>query len=189
MPYKFRLQLNNGGGHYECRLSCGRCSAQAAGGNRCKNRVCIGLSDCWVHTRKLQHLRVGPSTLRGAGKGLFAWEPANGGVVFNHGAVVCRYGGARLSRSQVDARVPGDQTAPYGLCEGNVCEDAACVRGIGSLANGHRRKRDCNVEYRFQAGELRLVALKNIRHNQEILAHYGQAYHFDAPHTTKPCRK
>jgi SET domain-containing protein len=130
------------------------------------------------------------SNVAGAGKGLFALskqDPDNA-ILFRTGDIVIEYDGESVSHNQLDRRY-GDYTAPYALAQGITIEDAACRRGIGSIANHAHRKRDSNVRFSLSrsTGRFRLIATKPIRNGHEILSHYGNDYRFDEPtsHTTR----
>lgn len=175
MPPKFIFR--DGNTFFECQLTCATCSATTKSGLKCKNRVCIGLPDCWLHTYANKYLRAKESNIPGAGKGLFALSKTEDGILFRKGQIVCAYSGQRISRQELDRRYD-DFTAPYGLCgHGNKnCEDAACERGLGSLANGTLDYRQANIEYRVRKGKLCLIATKNIMNGHELLADYGREY-------------
>src|SRR6478609_1276980 len=51
---------------------CVRCSAKTKSKKRCTRRTCVTAGKCWQHTAAEDGLRVKPSTIPGAGKGLFA---------------------------------------------------------------------------------------------------------------------
>ena len=74
---------------------------------------------------------------------------------------------------------PGDAVAPYGeQISTNRGTDAACVRGLGSMANGVARKRDANArtQTRVPGRTPWLRANRRIRAGEEILNHYGPEY-------------
>lgn len=145
----------------------------------------IGTPLCWMHLLSQKKLRVKTSTIPHAGKGLFVMARRQGpnDIVFRSGDVVVDYSGESITERVLQNRY-GEYTAPYGLREGNQIEDGACLRGAGTIAN-HGTGRRANVRYSFSraAGKFRLVATKNIRNGQEILANYGNGYKFNE-HTT-----
>ncbi len=67
--------------------SCARCTGKTVSGTQCKNRACTTGPYCWQHLRKEEFLRVKPSTIKGAGMGLFADKPGAkpGEVIFSNG--------------------------------------------------------------------------------------------------------
>ena len=163
MPYRF-----DGGGH-TCELETRRCAHPGG----CKRAVTLGLPLCWQHTRLALGLRVAESTIPNAGKGLFALRD------FAKDEWICDYGGELMSMAALHARYPGDAVAPYGeQISTNRGTDAACVRGLGSMANGVARKRDANAktQTRVPGRTPWLRALRRIRAGEEILNHYGPEY-------------
>lgn len=162
MPYEFSSQTHT------CLLETHTCEWK----NGCKRRVAIGLPLCWQHSRKQYGVRTGPSSIPGAGKGLFAVRD------FAKGDVICPYGGRLLTGEQVERLYPGETLAPYvERVSRDVYRDAACVRGIGSVANGMRLKSESNAETFVRRTRVPwLRALKHIPEGTEILNHYGNEY-------------
>lgn len=190
MPYRFLQPLPPPDWVFTCLLQCSRCGEPGKGGKRCARQVCIGLPRCWQHTWAIDHVRVKDSGIPGAGKGLFADKPggARDAVVFPKDATICEYHGERLTLDQLEARVPGETTAVYAVSQDDRVEDGACVRGLGTLANGSTSKRVTNAVIAIGRGGFFLRATKNIRQGQEILAWYGRQYDFSARHSTKRAR-
>ncbi len=205
MPYRFKMTWKTPDGCTEptgefwCNLQCSQCTARTKSGRQCSKTTCIGTPYCWVHLRGERHLRIGPSLIPGAGKGLFVHSTrhqATGRPVFERGQVIVEYGGERVSEADTDRRYGrGDHvTAPYG----HEIEDAACVRGVGSLANGATydpRTRThtpaVNAEYYLDDGvplarqKTVLRALQDLHHGDEVIVDYGTAYSFHEPHVLK----
>ena len=77
---------------------CDRCHALKPNGQRCRLQTCTTGRYCWIHTQSLYHLRVNPSTIPGAGKGLFTTQP------IHTGQSIVRYTGDVLNRHQLDER-------------------------------------------------------------------------------------
>lgn len=187
MPYRFKFTAP-GEFSYECTLQCGRCTAITKTGAQCSKIACIGVPYCHVHLYYQKHLKIKPSAIPGAGKGLFAAKPGGGNdIVFRTGDLIIEYGGEAIDTATLDHRY-GDYTAPYGLKrQSNQYEDAACRRGVGSLAN-HKPGSQANAKYSAgrNPARLNLLATKNIRNGQEVCCSYfgarrGQAeeYGFD----------
>lgn len=179
MPYRFSFKSTDGSVTFDCPLTCSRCIGTNVNGGQCSRKTCIGTPYCWMHLWKLKQVRIRPSTIPNAGKGIFAVHrpgtppPAND-IVFRKGDTIIEYAGEKVTRQQIDARY-GDYTAPYGLGERGKFEDGACVRGVGTMANSASRK-NCNAEFRFQNGRFVLKARKTIKTGAEILCDYGNAY-------------
>ena len=165
-----------------CRLRCGRCPAQVQGGGRCRNRVCVGLPLCRTHTLRDVGLRVGPSSIPGAGRGVFAAVP------FRRGAVICPYGSETVTQRQLDSRYGGG-IATYALCAPAAgCQDGACKRGLGSMINGSTGRRTPNVAFRGHGGTIAVVATRRILPGTELVAGYGDPESLRAWHTTRAVR-
>ena len=185
MPSRLTFTTTN----FRCHLTCGRCTFLRAGGVRCKNRVCFGTPICWTHTRQLYGVRLGMSTLPGAGKGLFNMRTRK------KGDWLCPYGGEEITSACVDQRYPLDATAPYAVDgdDGNF-RDAACARGIGAMANGRFRangyslplnRHNAVIEDRDGGAGAWIRATRRIRANAEIFVYYGDAYVLENNHETR----
>jgi SET domain len=193
MPYRFEFRGPQES--FDCTLQCQQCSENTAGGRRCKSRVCIGLTMCWAHLLKHHHLRVLPSTIPGAGKGLFARQnnrtTNTNSILFKVGDIVCPYNGAPTTDQELQARY-GNFTAPYGLqVAGNTYENAACHRGVGSLIN-HAPNSRANVRFsrvRVESGWKSVIrATKRIRDGSELFCNYGSEYGHQEPTTQRTRR-
>jgi hypothetical protein len=55
-------------------LDCKQCIFIKGNGQRCKRRTCVRKDYCWQHLRSQKGVDVRPSTLPGAGLGLFAYK-------------------------------------------------------------------------------------------------------------------
>lgn len=187
MVYQFRFVHTAEDGStqkaFQCNLKCDRCTETNKKGLRCKVKTCIGTPYCWQHLLSKHHLRILPSTLKEAGKGLFAMGKAGDRAVFRKNDVIIVYDGEVTTQQGVDQRYgEGDDiTAPYAIDDvnGGVMEDAACRRGTGAIANHSDKARTINASIEIRDGRLALIATKNIGHNAEIWINYGHAYRFD----------
>lgn len=182
---------------FRCRLRCDQCSYVKPDGQRCRNRVCIGYPLCWIHTKKEFSLRVKDSTIEGAGKGLFATTG------FYQDQWICPYVGENVTHGCLDARYPGDVTAPYATQYENPLAfnagdfvDSACVRGVGAMANGiflpdgtsaGVEHHNAQIETR-EGGVLWLRATEDIGPHDEIFLHYGDQYVLENNYSTRRSR-
>lgn len=177
MPLWYKFRHNPSGHTFECPLQCQQCEGRTKNGSRCRKRVCIGVPLCWQHLRTERFLRIGASPI--AGKGLFVFKPGSvpDAIVFHQNDRITHYDGERIG-AEVHQRYPGDITAPYAL----MTENAACKRGVGSLANhapagngpGH-----ANARYSQYRGRGQLRATRDIRNGEEVLVNYGPQYQFE----------
>jgi len=168
---------------FQCHLRCEQCSHIKADGNRCRNRVCFGHPTCWIHSKQLYGVKTRPSEIHG--KGLFTTRP-----VMMHDWI-CPYNGELIDLACLDARYPGDMTAPYTTRDGDDYYDGACRRGIGTMSNGSftpgGRVRGIgvhNARISMRASGPWLRATKNIPANAEILTYYGREYRLEDNHET-----
>ena len=182
---------------WSCPITCAQCTYIKANGQQCNNRVCYGSPWCWVHNRMVYGIKSRPSTIAGAGKGLFATKP------FQTNDWICPMICEPITDACLQLRYPGDITAPYAdtdVDEG-IITDCACSRGIGSQANGkfrqdgfvsHARYHNALTVYRNELGippGIWLQARRAIAANAEIFLWYGDnadnAYRLQHNHTTR----
>jgi SET domain-containing protein len=180
MPTYFHFHTPNS--HFDGQLETHRCS-YTHNNKRCKNRVCIGLEYCFIHTRLKLHLKVQKSNIHQAGVGLFAFDNTKepNEIVFRRDTKICDYNGEIIDEEELNERY-GNKTATYTVQINNTgrYEDGAVHRGIGTLINspsGTRHKPNC----RFSIGQdhyAHIVALKNIKNGEELFLSYGRQYKF-----------
>lgn len=189
MPQEFVFQGSQT--RFRCDLHAQTCGAQTRQGARCKRRTVVGLGLCWTHLRSLKRLKIQESTLPGAGRGLFAVDPEKqpGSIVFRTGQKIADYDGDMITAADA-ARRYGPNTGPYAIASTRQRrEDAACRRGVGSLANtarGTGRRNNARLSRRND-GTHTLKATRPIRNHEEILIPYSGSYRFDgqASHATR----
>lgn len=158
---------------FKCDLSCQQCTATSVTtGLRCKKITCKSLPVCFIHLRTLYGLKIAPSTIRGAGDGLFAM------CGFEVGERICGYTGEFLSRRRIDDRYGNldDTTAPYAVVVEAGVIDAACKRGIGAWVN----EGEPNAELVEYGNRVYVEALDYIEDGDEILIDYGDEYRLQA---------
>ena len=193
---RFRFFVNNAV-VFQCNLNCGQCTGTTTAGTRCKRRVCIGTPFCFSHITPALQLKVAPSTIPNAGKGVFAFNKTKGAneIIFRKNDIICSYGGEFISKNELEERY-GEYTAPYGIeVNRNLVQDGACTRSAGSLFNHKNRRTDNNAEFYLSTQnigphprQIKIRATRPIRNNQEIFVHYGNDYVMneeDTNYTTK----
>lgn len=160
---------------FACDLRSHLCCAKKKDGRPCTRNVVRGVFLCWQHLKSIYKLVKGKSTIPNTDMfGLFACEdiPKN--------TIIIPYFGEQLDKAQLDARYPGDLTAPYGYkLAQNKFIDSACFQGTGGLINrplsGHRS----NAQFKqTNKGFPQIVSTKRIRANDEIFIGYGPSYKF-----------
>ena len=190
MPYRFTFLIQNEL-EFSQELVCNRCEGLTKGGNRCNRRVCIGVPYCFQHLQSVLHLKIKPSNIPNAGKGLFALDKRLGtnAVVFRHNPrnqylsdEICNYSGEITSLDTLETRY-GDPTAPYAIqiIENQRFEDGAVKRGIDSIANQSTVAFPANARFVVKRingrnHHIALKAIRNSRNGEEIFVDYGLDY-------------
>lgn len=173
---------------FSCRLESHRCEALTKMGDQCLRRAVIGSFPalCWNHLLKNKHLRIAPSHLPNAGKGLFVMDPskAERSIIFRPNQLIIEYGGENIDLEELNKRY-GEKTAPYGVevKQDVKYEDAACQRGVGAISNTYPRHQNAVLK-KGRGDVIKVYATKNIRNGDEIYVPYGRGYRFEE-HETK----
>lgn len=168
-------------------LETSKCKGKTASGAKCTRNTTVTHPYCWQHEIKEEHLRVKPSTIPHAGKGLFAQDvikpkPKDANkVVFKKGEKIADYGGEVLTKQQLDKRYPGDSLAVYGLqINKNRYIDARSTKaGVARYANdprGSGKSANAKLKISRATNKGKLEATRPIKENQEVLASYGREY-------------
>lgn len=162
--------------NFSCKLETRQCEAETKKGEQCKRRTRKQLPYCYEHTRLLLHVEIRPSTIEGAGLGLFALED------FERGSKIVPYVGEIITEAEFDRRY-GEHNATYALqIKKDVVIDSACSRGIGAFINMGVTKKDNNAVFRLSGNKKRFEvfvhAKKKIHAGQEIFVDYGSDYLF-----------
>jgi len=187
MPKKFKFYINNHL-HFQSNLTSERCQFIKTNGQQCSRNTVIGLGLCFQHLEIEKHLRIKPSTIQHAGKGLFAMDKhaLENDIIFRIGQNIVKYDGEIIDLDELNERFD-EYTAPYTVyINNNRYDSAECHRGIGSLAN-HGNNQQANAKFntgnRGNNASCRLQATKNIRNGDEIIVNYGRNYQFINPNT------
>jgi hypothetical protein len=154
---------------------------------RCKREGYIGYKTCWQHMRSDLKVKIKPSTIPEAGKGLFAECPkAPGQICFEANDKIVNYNGQLITKRELDKRYGkgDDNTAPYAIQVGRKYEDAALQRSIGSLINFPSANAEPNVELGTVGNKVVINAIKEIKSGDELFADYGDEYMFDSNYKT-----
>lgn len=198
MPTRLSFEVNTLAGNiWSCPIACQQCTYLRPPNNaRCRNRVCFGSPLCWQHNKITYGVKARPSTIQGAGKGLFAtrqFHPQNNPWIC---PMICE----DLPFNCVDhQRYPGATVAPYAERRNqHRIVDCACSRGIGSQANARfyangniRPLSQHNAITRLRPTgpggqtQIWLKATRIIHEDQEIFMHYGNQFSLVNNHTTR----
>ena len=154
-------------GDGQSKRTCSQCTATTAKGTRCRKRTCrSGL--CWQHLKRDDGLRIKPSTVPGAGLGLFATED------FRHTDKIAPYTGEQLTRAAIEERY-GDERGEYVLCrDSKRCIDSRATNSSAARYANDSRGTEKRNNARFRA--LRIEASQRIRPGDEIFVAYGRDY-------------
>ncbi len=154
--------------------TCKTCHRPIKGGRTCRRRTCITQPKCWQHTQADQGLRVKPSTIPGAGKGLFAAR------TFHRNEKIARYGGEHLTKREIDHRYPGNTVAQYTVKtrEGGYIDARNTNAGVARYANHKSHNQGANAAL-VSVGRDRVAieAEKRIQPRHEIFVDYGSEFH------------
>ena len=167
---------------FKCALERMRCSGTTKAGQQCRRNVILHLDKCFQHLKSELGLLTKPSSIPGAGTGL--WTVRN----WKRGDKIVQYHGEILTDAELDERYgPGDVTAPYTVEEKkNKHIDAACNRSTAAFIN-HQPNARANTRFAVSRNPpaVWIVATKNIQATKdeprELFINYGRDYHFNQP--------
>lgn len=164
---------------FACDLKTHKCCAKTKSGRLCSRNVVRGLFLCWQHTKAIYKVMKAKSNIPNTNMyGLFACED------IPKDTVILPYFGEYLTSKQLNDRYPGDNTAPYGLSfkgvPGKSAIDAACLQGMGGLANRGMvsAKLYNNAHFINSKPYPKIASTKKISAGQEIFVAYGSSYKF-----------
>ena len=183
MVQKFRFHNEDEDIYFDCNLVSLQCEANNKQGHQCGRRCVMGLPYCWTHLASVAHLKIKPSTIPEAGKGLFAWIPGgvlNQTVVFRKGETITEFFGEILTAEELVERY-GHETAPYAArFRNDEYIDPACERCAASMANnarGTQFRNNASFSPDYRNNKLNIkCSVATIKHGQEIFLAYGNAH-------------
>jgi hypothetical protein len=171
---------------FSCILEKLQCTGTNKNGSRCKRKCIVPYEYCYQHLASIKKLRVKKSTIANAGLGLFALDKQAGpdSIVFRKDDIISDYNGRILNFKELN-RLYGFRTAPYAAkVNENYFIDAACKRGVGSIANRNPGNNNAKILVDHRNKKVRIRALKPIKNNQEIFMSYGNSYIMADNHRT-----
>jgi len=176
--------------NFECNLESHRCQGRTLHNLRCKRNCVIGFEYCFTHLQKVKHLVIRQSQIINGGKGLYAFNKTkpNNAVIFKKDEIICQYNGELLDDDERYDRYE-NYNSPYAVdVYNNQCIDAACKRGIGSMANTKPNHNNATFSVNARTKTANIKATKNIRNGEEIYLSYGRSFKLNEPqvkYTTK----
>ena len=172
---------------FKCELDKMRCSGTTKTGAQCRRNTVKYLDKCFQHLKSEMGLVVKPSTIPGAGDGLFTTRDRK------VGEKIIQYHGEIMDQQEIDERYQATEpvTAPYVVEEKkNRFIDAACNRGTAAFVN-HKAIAQSNCRWlvsRAPNPAVWVVARKNIKattgNPTELFISYGQQYQMNEPGIT-----
>jgi hypothetical protein len=150
-----------------------RCISNTLRDVQCRKRT-AHTPKCWIHLARQDNLRVKPSKIIGAGKGLYTYKKP-----ILRGKNISKYTGRRHTREEIDRRY-GESVAQYTVCNSRgQCLDANhTTDGAARFANDSHGSIFQNNS-KLKGGDRRLFRLKATRRippNSEIFTSYGPQY-------------
>ena len=146
-----------------------RCVANNKDGKQCRSLTCNG-AHCWRHMRQVLGVKIGKSTIPGAGRGLFTARD------FKKGEKIALYTGDVIEGDVDDA----NESAYIFASKNNINIDAARRNtATGRMINAPRgTNRGTNVEFKInpRTAEVTIKATRNLRKGEEVLVGYGPQY-------------
>lgn len=146
---------------------------------RCENFESVkGSSFCNQHSNKLFNLKLKPSSIKGAGTGLFAGKEG-----FKKGDIIGEYSRYDIKESEKDfnkrcENIKSHKCSEYVYCDDHKnCWDARYRPDIiVRYANDSRKDSKNNAEFENFGRRSFMMASKNIKPNTEIFCDYGDSY-------------
>jgi hypothetical protein len=156
----------------ELRLKSQRCIADKVHGGQCNLRTCNG-AYCWIHLQKESGLRIRPSTIPGAGRGLFTTRP------FMAGELVTHYTGDLADTPETRALVaPSHYVAS--VTHDRLVDAARTNTEPGRMINSPAasgRGTNCTWSvYPRGSNHIRITASEDIPTGTELFVGYGPQY-------------
>lgn len=158
---------------FSCELVSIQCQAETKKKVQCKRRTRRQLPYCADHTRILFHVAIKPSTIKGAGFGVFALKD------FEKDERIIPYFGELIDEAELNRRY-GDKIAPYAFKVGKgKYIDGACERGTANYINTNFKKNNAVLKS-YPGNSVKDIppsgfvkATKKIHAGQEIFVDYG----------------
>jgi len=140
-----------------------RCKARTHRGHRCRRRITYHVERCFEHDK---NFFIRPSTIPGAGRGLFA---KNGLVV---GDVIDEYSGKLKTQEEYNR-----SDSVYGMrSRGMVIDASGTQTCISRLINDGQIDSVNNCRFVSFRGRVLVVVIQPIPVGGELLASYGPTY-------------
>ena len=96
-----------------------QCKSKTKKKKRCRKRT-AHTPKCWIHLANEDNLRIKPSNIKNAGKGLFSWKKP-----IKRNQFIDEYTGEKTTVKKLNKRYGKNYVAQYSICDGpKKCLDA-----------------------------------------------------------------
>lgn len=154
--------------------TCVQCNFIKQNGERCKLKACTTPEFCWIHFKKIYNLRVKPSQIERAGKGLFTEKD------IENNEELGEYKGEKLSKKEINKRYPGNTLGQYaihisaGKNKNKYIDARSTQSNVFRYANDCRGTNfECNATF-TPSGKIKTTT--SIKKGNEIFISYGDEY-------------
>lgn len=148
-----------------------QCSFVDEEGKQCNRKTTITHPMCAFHTRQVLGLYVAPSTIKGAGMGLFTTKP------IKRNTHIINYEGEKISQKEYDKRYSDCDFGVYGMTLNSkwVIDARATDSGLGRYICDYRGSNSTqNVEYLSTSRKVEIWSIRDIEAGEELLVDYGK---------------
>ena len=148
-----------------------QCVSNTLKEQRCRKRT-AHTPKCWIHLSRQNNLRIKPSNIPSAGKGLFTWKKS-----IPRNKLISKYTGRKLSKKEIDRKYKKGR-ADYAVCNSKGrCVDATYTTDAAARFVNNSRGTSFRNNSRIKGNQVfGLKATKTIPPNNEIFTSYGREY-------------
>ena len=148
-----------------------QCVSNTLKEQRCRKRT-AHTQKCWIHLSRQDNLRIKPSNIPNAGKGLFAWKKP-----IPRDTLISKYTGRKLSKKELDQKY-GKGRADYAICNrrGRCVDSTYTTDAAARFVNDSKGTSFGNNSKINGKQVFKLKATRTIPANNEIFTSYGREY-------------
>jgi hypothetical protein len=148
-----------------------QCVSNTLKEQRCRKRT-AHTQKCWIHLSRQDNLRIKPSNIPNAGKGLFAWKKP-----IARNTLISKYTGRKLSKKELDKKY-GKGRADYAICnQRGRCVDSTYTTDAAARFVNDSKGTSFGNNSKINGKQIfKLKATRAIPANNEIFTSYGREY-------------
>jgi hypothetical protein len=148
-----------------------QCVSNTLKEQRCRKRT-AHTQKCWIHLSRQDNLRIKPSNIPNAGKGLFAWKKP-----IARNTLISKYTGRKLSKKELDQKY-GKGRADYAICnQRGRCVDSTYTTDAAARFVNDSKGTSFGNNSKINGKQIfKLKATRAIPANNEIFTSYGREY-------------